>query len=902
MIMGASTHFFSVFFPSALAFTLTLLLPLQASDQSGFISLDCGSPEDTMYTEITNNISYVSDAPFVKSGVSESISSRMGADNAPFPRQMRSLRSFPQGIRNCYNVSIVNGSKYLIRASFLYENYDGLDMLPAFDIYIGNSLWERVNFTDTHMEPSIELIHITSSNEVHMCLINIGNGVPIISSLEFRPLLNTTYQTVSRSLSLQSRFDFGLSDKEEYRYPYDVYDRIWSMVNYYGHEPVTASATTGAVEENNYKVPSIVMKTASTVKDISLNTKNSSEYYVFMHFSEVVELQPNQSRVFNITHNENFFYGPLIPSYLSTLTVSNKDPLNASNLHLFSFISTNNATLPPIINAFEVYYVKDIIELETNQGDVNAITKIKSTYGIKRDWQGDPCVPMKYPWSGLNCSNATAPRIIYLYVQVFYEANILKGWITLIHEKMQNLVYRNLSASGLTGEISSYISNLTMLRTLDLSHNELTGELPEFLTNFPNLRVLILTGNKLTGSVPEVLMQRAEAKSLTLSCAFTYPNGYSRALQKKKTKRINQNVLIFHVAEHLKRSIQERLLKSKNQQVHYSEILVITDNLKTSIGEGGFGKVYLGVLSDKIQVAVKLLSASSQQGTKEFKAEVSAEILTIVHHRNLVSLIGYCDEAENKALIYEFMANGNLRKHLSGVHILMQFMIPIHWSFKNSSTTVLSWKQRLQIALDAAQGLEYLHNCCKPPILHRDMKTSNILLNEKMQAKISDFGLSRIFANENDTHLATRPAGTFGYVDPTIHLCGNFSKKSDVYSFGIVLFELITGKPVIIKSGTGNEIHIVDWAKPLIVEGNSQSIVDQRLEGCIEICSATKFMELALCCTLSTSAQRPDISDVVKQLIKCQEMAQNRTTSHGPPINRNFSYTSIGSDSILSPR
>lgn len=117
-----------------------------------------------------------------------------------------------------------------------------------------------------------------------------------------------------------------------------------------------------------------------------------------------------------------------------------------------------------------------------------------------------------------------------------------------------------------------------------------------------------------------------------------------------------------------------------------------------------------------------------------------------------------------------------------------------------------------------------------------------------------------------------------------------------------MLFELITGKPVIIKSGTGNEIHIVDWAKPLIVEGNSQSIVDQRLEGCIEICSATKFMELALCCTLSTSAQRPDISDVVKQLIKCQEMAQNRTTSHGPPINRNFSYTSIGSDSILSPR
>lgn len=111
------------------------------------------------------------------------------------------------------------------------------------------------------------------------------------------------------------------------------------------------------------------MKTASTVKEIRWNTKNSSQYYVFMHFAEVVELQPNQSRVFNITHNGNFFYGPLIPSYLSTLTVSNGDPLDAANLHLFSFISTDNASLPPIINALEVYYVKDIIELKANQGD-----------------------------------------------------------------------------------------------------------------------------------------------------------------------------------------------------------------------------------------------------------------------------------------------------------------------------------------------------------------------------------------------------------------------------------------------------------------------------------------------------------------------------------------------------
>lgn len=153
------------------------------------------------------------------------------------------------------------------------------------------------------------------------------------------------------------------------RFPSDVFDRIWSTFNYYGQEPVTTNGTVGIVEQNNYQVPSLVMKTASTAKEISWNSKNSSQYYVYMHFAEIVKLQPNQSRVFNITHNGDFFYGPLIPSYLSTLTVSNQDPLDATDRHLFSFVSTDNATLPSIINALEIYYVNDIIELEANQGD-----------------------------------------------------------------------------------------------------------------------------------------------------------------------------------------------------------------------------------------------------------------------------------------------------------------------------------------------------------------------------------------------------------------------------------------------------------------------------------------------------------------------------------------------------
>ncbi|RHN39193.1 putative transferase, protein kinase RLK-Pelle-LRR-I-1 family [Medicago truncatula] len=192
--------------------------------------------------------------------------------------------------------------------------------------------------------------------------------------------------------------------------------------------------------------------------------------------------------------------------------------------------------------------------------------------------------------------------------------------------------------------------------------------------------------------------------------------------------------------------VKEGSMKSKHQMFSYSEILNITDNFKTVIGEGGFGKVYVGILQDHTQVAVKILSTSSNQGYKEFQSE--AQLLMVVHHRNLVSLIGYCDEDEIKALIYEYMANGNVQQHLL------------------IDANILKWNERLKIAVDAAHGLEYLHNGCKPAIMHRDLKPTNILLDENKHAKIADFGLSRAFGNDIDSHISTRPAGTLGYVDP----------------------------------------------------------------------------------------------------------------------------------------
>nr|POE69201.1 putative leucine-rich repeat receptor-like serine/threonine-protein kinase [Quercus suber] len=450
-----------------------------------------------------------------------------------------------------------------------------------------------------------------------------------------------------------------------------------------------------------------------------------------------------------------------------------------------------------------------------------------------------------------------------------------------------------------------YSQNLANSGFRDLSYNDLTGPLPEFLSEMPNLNTLNVSGNNLTGSVPEALLQKFRDGKLALSVGENPDLCLSVPCKRKKKKEVVVPIVASSIAAVLvllfifsalviyrrKRKgdmVTKSNIKSKNQQYSYSEVVSITNNFRTIIGGGGFGKVYLGKLKDETQVAVKLLSTSSNQGYKEFRAE--AQLLMIVHHKNLVSLVGYCDEGATKALIYEYMASGNLLQHLSV-----------------TNTNVLTWNERIHIAVDAAHGLEYLHNGCKPPIIHRDLKPSNILLNEHMQAKIADFGLSRAFATENDSHVSTRPAGTLGYVDPEFQSSGNFNKKNDVYSFGIILFELITGRTAIVRGPVRNN-HILDWVNPLIERGDVQNIIDPRLEGEFNSTSAWKAIEIAMSCIPSYAIQRLDMSYVLAELKEClalemaheitQRMATkgNLTTSNTP-----FKMTQLEYESDIVP-
>ncbi|XP_022724425.1 probable LRR receptor-like serine/threonine-protein kinase At2g28960 isoform X2 [Durio zibethinus] len=438
----------------------------------------------------------------------------------------------------------------------------------------------------------------------------------------------------------------------------------------------------------------------------------------------------------------------------------------------------------------------------------------------------------------------------------------------------QQVGVRNLSSSNLTGEISPSLADLQAIESIDLSYNELTGSVPEVLARLPNLKVLDLSGNKLKGSIPQSLKDKSDNGSLLLSFSENKKSCRKDSCEENNKKFIVPLVacilsvlalvillsilVIFHRIKRRKQaevvntnaSNKEGLLKSKNRPFTYSEIARVTDNFKNEIGVGGFGKVFLGHLNDDTPVAVKLLSSSSKQGYKEFQAE--AQLLMIVHHKNLVSLIGYCKDDDNMALVYEFMSNGNLRRHLS-----------------ETNKTVLNWKQRLQIATDAAQGLDYLHNGCKPPIVHRDLKTSNILLTESLQAKIGDFGLSRVFSTDNASYTSTCPAGTVGYLDPEFHASGNLNKKSDVYSFGVILFELITGLPAIIRISAEDSINLLQWVSPIIQTGDIRNIVDPRLQNDFNVNTAWKAVEIAMSCVLPTSMQRPHMSHVFAELKEC---------------------------------
>ncbi|TVU49666.1 hypothetical protein EJB05_00990, partial [Eragrostis curvula] len=766
-----------------------------------------------------------------------------------------------------------------------------------------------------------------------VCLVNTGFGTPFISGLDLRPLGAKMYPeaTVNQSLLLLSlprpsatygfnRYQFWPAAHDVNRYcahcslpqnlhfnqhsskvshidtifeiknrlNFDPYDRLWQRYgNVAAWTNINTSATVSISNINSFfDQPTVILRRAATPVngnriDITWNpdsfvNNDNATYLLLLYFAELERLPSNASRQFDIIVDNATSSGSqgFIPKYLSAEVV--KRMVQGSGQHTFSLVATPDATDQPILNAFEIYTVQPMTEIATNDAAANAMMKIRTTYALKKNWMGDPCAPKGFAWTGLNCnySSSGPARITTL----------------------------NLSSSWLTGAVDSSFRDLNSLQYLDLSNNNLSGTIPDFLAQMPSLVFLDLSSNNLNGSVPAALLEKHENGSLVLRIGNNKNlcDTDASACEPNKKKKGNRTVIIAAVVpiaaatllfvaglfiQHRMRnkirltSPRDRPNVFENRQFTYKELKHMTSNFKEEIGRGGFGAVFLGYLENGTPVAIKMRSKTSSQGDKEFLAE--AEHLTRVHHRNLVSLIGYCTDKKHLALVYEYMQGGSLEGCLTG---------------EGSAATPLTWHQRLNIALDSAQGLEYLHKSCQPPLIHRDVKTQNILLSSCLKAKIADFGLMKAFADDFRTHVTTQPAGTLGYLDPEYYHTSQLSEKSDVYSFGVVLLELITGQPPAVPISDTEVIHIAQWVRQKLSEGNIEAIADPRMGGEYDINSVWKVVELALQCKEQPSQTRPAMNDVVVELKECLELEVSHAMSYHnsvPSSAINLSATSV---------
>ncbi|URE47893.1 receptor-like serine threonine-protein kinase [Musa troglodytarum] len=351
------------------------------------------------------------------------------------------------------------------------------------------------------------------------------------------------------------------------------------------------------------------------------------------------------------------------------------------------------------------------------------------------------------------------------------------------------------------------------------------------------------------------------------------------------TMRSSVNSTLFvSFIEIIAPSIQDALAIPETHRFTYDELKAITNNFDLRLGKGGFGNVYHGRLHDGTEAAVKLLH--SHRMVKETSSESSM---------SAINLIGYCRDSNQLGLVYEYAARGSLRDHLSD---------------KTGNSQTLSWRERIRIAVEAAQGMEYLHKGCVPPIIHRDVKTNNILLTHDFEAKVADFGLSKPFLTDAQTHVSTDVVvGTPGYVDPQYvfyftEVCQlifavysatfQLTEKSDVYSFGVVLLELVTGRSAMLDQP--KRYHIVQWVRWRVAEADITEVADPKLGARYDNCSILKVIDLAIRCVDISAHQRPTMAEVVMRLKESLQPENN----YGSDTNAYMEINDAGNSGMAS--
>ncbi|PKA62638.1 Serine/threonine-protein kinase PBS1 [Apostasia shenzhenica] len=340
-----------------------------------------------------------------------------------------------------------------------------------------------------------------------------------------------------------------------------------------------------------------------------------------------------------------------------------------------------------------------------------------------------------------------------------------------------------------------------------------------------------------------------QSKKATRKCRVPSSSDNSRSNVSNQSLEVNKQIL-----EEMKMEIACNGSQGIAAQTFtYKELAAATKNFRADclLGEGGFGRVYKGNLESINQVvAIKQLDHNGFQGNREFLVEVL--MLNLLHHPNLVNLLGYCADGDQRLLVYEFMPLGSLEDHLHD---------PAYDKKR------LDWNTRMKIAAGAAKGLEYLHDTASPPVIYRDLKCSNILLGEGYHPKLSDFGLAKLGPIGDNTHVSTRVMGTYGYCAPEYAKTGQLTLKSDVYSFGVVLLELLTGRSAFDNSRAAEEHNLVVWARPLFKDRRKFALMaDPALQGQYPARGFYQALAVAAMCVQEQPNMRPLMADVVTAL------------------------------------
>ncbi|KAG0629756.1 hypothetical protein M758_1G127600 [Ceratodon purpureus] len=856
----------------------------QSPSQANFISIDCGASKP--YTDPVTGINWVTDANYTSVGTNvDSVPLAVAYSNNS---EYSTLRYFNEPRKKyCYTLPVTSNTTYLLATTFYYGNYDKLNKRPIFQMAIDATEMLQIDLTDPSYATSPmrrEYLGRTAvgASTLSVCFYQDPAALqtPFVSSIELRLLDYRTYEatwlTAGNFLFAFSRQDFG--GDRVLRYPDDAFDRVWNPWTVSGLVKVSAPSPVIDTLGTYIMPPPLVMQTAltpATLGPLVLPYKYGSatlpiDCAIFLYFTDVSLTSTATSRIFSVTVPGPFANEPYTINIYNYTGGANKpavffwNNMTVSDTSVITMTPTPTSIDPPLVSAAELFAKFPALVQTTDIADAAVIESIKVALKLT-GWGGDPCLPVPLDWIG--CSTAKPPRVISV----------------------------KLANYSLTGQIPADFGKLTALTSLHLENNELSGSIPDSLATLPALTELILYNNNLTGVVPTGLASKPGLVfdirgNPVCNCTRVDPIGPASSPIKSNVGIIAgvvggvlgvllvvALVVIFCVCRKRSKAKRDKLTELPTNQFSHgstgtngaggsvdknsqgakpyslAEITAATENFKKKIGEGGFGPVYYGKFPNGREVAVKVSDANSRQGVNEFNNEV--QLLSRVHHKNLVSLVGYCQDGKTQMLVYEFLHRGTVREHLYGSPLALQ--------------EPLDWKTRLDVALNAAQGLEYLHSGCTPSIIHRDIKSSNILLTNKNVAKVADFGLSRLGPEEGGaSHVSTMVKGTAGYLDPEYWSTNNLTEKSDVFSFGVVLLELLCGRqPIDNTLEDRSQWNINDKVRRSLQAGDMDSILDPAIKNAHpNMDSVWKVAEIAIQSVEPKGVHRPYMRDVVKEL------------------------------------